>query len=75
MICMNSYVIVGMDPSKSTGPNRKMLRGSVDAVVPSHTRLFDLSLTNGCNARIVPCSLEVGGYDCTLQLPSYLHFK
>ena len=34
-------LIVGLDPSKSTGPDgisAKMLRGTIDAIVPSLTR-------------------------------------
>ena len=66
LLCSEAEVydlIVGLDPSKSTGPDGispKMLRGTVDAIVPSLTRLFNLSLTNGSFpeswklARIVP---------------------
>ena len=56
-------LIVGLDPNKSTGPDGisvTMLRRTVDAVVPSLTKLFNLSLTSGAFpeawklARIVP---------------------
>ena len=58
-------LIVGLDPNKSTGPDgisAKMLKGTVDAIVPSLTTLFNLSLTTGSFpelwklARIVPVS-------------------
>lgn len=56
-------LVVQLDPSKSTGPDGisvRMLRGTADAIVPSLTRLFNLSLTSGTFpeswklARIVP---------------------
>ena len=71
LLCTNAEVydlIVGLDPSKSTGADgisAKMLRGTVDAVVPSLTRLFNLSLTTGSFpeawklARIVPVPKSV----------------
>jgi hypothetical protein len=61
-------LIVELDTSKSTGPDgisAKMLRGTVDAVVPSLTRLFNLSITTGSFpeswklARIVPVPKSV----------------
>ena len=61
-------LVVGLDPSKSTGPDgisARMLRGTVDAVVPSLTRLFNLSITTGSFpeswklARIVPVPKSV----------------
>lgn len=56
-------LILSLDPAKSTGPDgisAKMLRGSVDAIAPSLTRLFNISLSTGVlpntwkQARIVP---------------------
>ena len=56
-------LIAGLDPSKSTGPDGisvKMLRGTIDAVVSSLTKLFNLSLASGTfpgkwkQAHIVP---------------------
>ena len=39
-------LILSLDPTKSTGPDGisvKMLKGTIDAIVPSLTRLFNLS--------------------------------
>jgi hypothetical protein len=71
LLCTEAEVydlIVGLDTSKSTGPDgisAKMLRGAVDAVVPSLTRLFNLSITTGSFpelwkfSRIVPVPKSV----------------
>ena len=53
LLCTEDEVydlITDLDSSKSTGPDgisTKMLRGTVDAIVPSLTKLFNLSLTSG----------------------------
>ena len=66
LLCTEDEVydlIVQLDPSKSTGPDgisARMLRGVVDVIVPSLTKLFNLSLSSGIFpeawklARIVP---------------------
>ena len=66
LLCTEDEVydlIVQLDPSKSTGPDgisARMLRGTVDVIVPSLTKLFNLSLSSGIFpeawklARIVP---------------------
>ena len=53
LLCNEAEVynlIISLDSSKSTGPDgisTKMLKGSVDAIMPNLTRLFNLSLTTG----------------------------
>ena len=58
-----SDLILSLDPTKSTGPDGipvKILKGTIDAIVPGLTRLFNLSLSTGTFpnlwklARIVP---------------------
>ena len=53
LLCYEAEVfdlILSLDPTKSTGPDGisiKMLKGTIDAIVPSLTRLFNLSLSTG----------------------------
>ena len=71
-------LILGLDPTKSTGPDGisvKMLKGTIDAIVPSLTRLFNLSLSTGTFpnswklARIVPVPKSGDSADPTNYRP------
>ena len=71
-------LILGLDPTKSTGPDGisvKMLPGTIDAIVPSLTRIFSLSLSTGTYpnssklARIVPVSKSRDSADPTNYRP------
>ena len=71
-------LILSLDPTKSTGPDGisvKMLKGIIDAIVPSLTRLFNLSLSTGTFpnswklARIVPVPKSGDSADPTNYRP------
>ena len=71
-------LILSLDPTKSTGPDGisvKMLKGTIDAIVPSLTRIFNLSLSTGTFpnswklARIVPVPKSGDSADPTNYRP------